>query len=55
MVEMVDSRRNAVTKEESHDLFSGLLDAADGDLDGGAAITEDELIGMCPLSHYIAH
>jgi len=45
MVEMVDFRRNAETKEESHDLFSGLLDAADGDLDGGAAITEDELIG----------
>jgi cytochrome P450 len=45
MVEMVNVRRNAETKEERYDLFSGLLDAADGDLDGAAAITEEELIG----------
>jgi len=44
MVELVDSRRNAETKEERYDLFSGLLDAAQGDLDGGTAITEQELI-----------
>ena len=44
---MVNARRNAETKEERYDLFSGLLDAAEGDLDGGAAITEDELIGEC--------
>jgi hypothetical protein len=50
MVEMVHSRRNSETKEERHDLFSGLLDAADGDLDGGAAITEEELIGKCHIS-----
>jgi cytochrome P450 len=45
MVEMVDARRNAETKEEHYDLFSGLLDAAEGDLDGAIAITEQELIG----------
>jgi hypothetical protein len=52
MVEMVDARRNAETKEEHYDLFSGLLDAAEGDLDGAIAITEQELIGEC---YYIAH
>ena len=44
---MVHARRNAETKEERYDLFSGLLDAADGDLIGAAAITEGELIGKC--------
>jgi hypothetical protein len=53
MVEMVDARRNAETKEERHDLFSGLLDASGDDLDGNAAITEQELIGN--LSYRIAH
>jgi len=45
MVEMIDTRRNAETKEERYDLFSGLLDASQNDLDGGPAITEQELIG----------
>ncbi|KAI9438704.1 cytochrome P450 [Lactarius indigo] len=45
MVEMVDTRRSAEIKEERHDLFSGLLDAARDDPDGGVAITEQELIG----------
>ncbi|KAH9172715.1 cytochrome P450 [Lactarius sanguifluus] len=45
MVEMVDDRRSAETKEERYDLFSGLLDAAQDDPDGGVAITEQELIG----------
>ena len=44
---MVHARRNAETNEERYDLFSGLLDAVDGDLNGSAAITEDELIGKC--------
>jgi hypothetical protein len=52
MVEMVAARRNAETKEEHYDLFSGLLDAAQGDLDGAIAITEQELIGKC---YHIAH
>jgi hypothetical protein len=50
MVEMVNVRRNADVKEERHDLFSGLLDAAQGDLDGGPAITEQELIGKVTIS-----
>ena len=50
MVEMIDVRRNAETREERYDLFSGLLDAAEGDLDGGPAITEQELIGKSHLS-----
>ncbi len=54
MVELVDARRSAETKEERHDLFSGLLDAAHDDPDGGVAITEQELIGKCQLSHRIA-
>jgi hypothetical protein len=53
MVEMVDARRNAETKEKRHDLFSGLLDASGDGLDGNAAITEQELIGN--LSYRIAH
>ena len=51
MVEMVAARRNAETKGEHHDLFSGLLDASDDDLDGAAAITEQELIGKCYPMH----
>ena len=51
MVEMIDVRRNAETREERYDLFSGLLDAADEGLDGAAAITEQELIGNCSLMH----
>ncbi|KAH8979832.1 cytochrome P450, partial [Lactarius akahatsu] len=45
MAEMVDARRSAETKEERHDLFSGLLDAAPDNPDGSVAITEQELIG----------
>ncbi|KAI9438703.1 cytochrome P450 [Lactarius indigo] len=45
MAEMVDARRSAETKEERHDLFSGLLDAAHDDPDDGVAITEQELMG----------
>ena len=53
MVEMVETRRNAETKEDHHDLFNGLLDAARDDLDGNAAITEQELIGKRYLSYRI--
>ena len=55
MVEMIETRRNAETKEEHHDLFSGLLDAAHDDFDGDATITEQELIGKCYPSYLIAH
>ena len=51
MVEMVADRRGAETKEEHHDLFSGLLDAAHDEPDGGVAITEQELLGKSQLSY----
>ena len=54
MVEMVDARRGAETTEERHDLFSGLLDAARDEPDGGVAITEEELIGERQLSYRMA-
>jgi len=45
MLEMVEARRNADKVEERYDLFSGLLDATQGGLDGEAALTDEELIG----------
>lgn len=45
MLEMVDARRNADTKEERYDLFSGLLEAAQEEPDGGVAISDRELVG----------
>ena len=51
MVEVVHARRNAETKEERHDLFSGLLDAARDEPNGGVAISEEELIGERELSY----
>ncbi|KAN0136291.1 cytochrome P450 monooxygenase [Lactarius tabidus] len=45
MVEMVDARRGAEIKEERHDMFSNLLDAAHDNPDGSVSITEDELVG----------
>ncbi len=45
MLEMVESRRNADKVEERHDLFSGLLDAAQGELDSEAMLSDDELMG----------
>ena len=44
---MVNARRSAETKEERHDLFSGLLEAAQDNPDGSVAMTEEELIGKC--------
>jgi cytochrome P450 len=40
MLEMVEARRNA-DKEQRHDLFSGLLEAADD----GEALNDEELLG----------
>jgi hypothetical protein len=45
MQEMVEARKNAEEVEERHDLFSGLLDAAQDEPNDGAAISEEELIG----------
>jgi hypothetical protein len=45
MLEMVEARRNAGKVEERYDLFSGLLDVAQDELDDEAAITAEEIIG----------
>lgn len=42
---MVEARRNADKVEERHDLFSGLLEAAEGELDSEAARSDEELTG----------
>jgi hypothetical protein len=44
MMEMVEARRSDKV-EQRYDLFSGLLDAAQGEQDSEAAITDEELIG----------
>ncbi len=46
MTEMVQARRNAEKKEERYDLFSSLLDASEGEQDGGAILTDRELLGL---------
>ena len=55
MLEMVESRRNADKAEQRYDLFSGLLGAAEEELDDGAALSDRELVGEYPMSHCFAH
>ena len=45
MLEMVEARRNAEKVEQCHDLFSGLLDAAQDEQGDEAALSDDELVG----------
>jgi hypothetical protein len=45
MLEMVEVRRNAEKVEQCHDLFSGLLDAAQDEQGDEAALSDDELVG----------
>ena len=45
MIEMVEARKNGDKVEERYDLFSGLLDAAQDELNNGATLNDDELIG----------
>ena len=49
MLEMVEARRNADKGEQCHDLFSGLLDAAQDELDSEATLSDEELIGVHPI------
>ena len=42
---MVEARKNGDKVEERYDLFSGLLDAAQDELNNGATLNDDELIG----------
>jgi hypothetical protein len=50
MMEMVEARRNSDNVEQRYDLFNGLLDAAQDELDDGAALSDEELIGGCSMS-----
>jgi len=43
-LEMVKARKNSDNAEQHHDLFNGLLDAAQDELDNGAALRDEELI-----------
>ena len=45
MAEMVEARRNGEKAEERHDLFSGLLDAAQDEPGSEAALRDKELFG----------
>jgi hypothetical protein len=45
MLEMVEARKTSTEVEERHDLFSGLLNASQDELDNGTALSDDELIG----------
>jgi len=45
MLEMVEARRNSTEAEQRHDLFTGLLDASQNELDYEAMLSDDELIG----------
>lgn len=42
---MIDARKGVEKKEERYDLFSSLLDANDGESDGTAKLSDDELMG----------
>jgi len=45
ILEMVEARRNADKGEQRYDLFSGLLDAAQNELDSEATLSDEELFG----------
>jgi hypothetical protein len=45
MLEMVEARGHDAEGEQRYDLFSGLLDAAQDELDPKAALNEEELMG----------
>jgi hypothetical protein len=49
MSEMVEARRNVGKVEQRHDLFSGLLEAADD----GEKLNDEELIGKYPVWHHL--
>ena len=45
MLEMVEARRTSHEVEERHDLFSGLLDASRDEMNNGAVLSDEELLG----------
>jgi hypothetical protein len=50
MAEMVEARRNGEKAEQRHDLFSGLLDAAQDEPGSEAALRDEELFGGYSMS-----
>ena len=48
MMELVQQRKNADTKEERYDLFSSLLDPNDEDAE--VTLTDSELLGTSPIA-----
>lgn len=44
---MVQARKALGKQEESHDLFSSLLDANEGELESDAKLSDSALIGAC--------
>ena len=55
MLEMVEARRKSDKPEQRHDLFTGLLDAAEEEPDNGVALSDQELLGKYPMSHRFAY
>ena len=55
MLEMVEARRTSDKTEQRHDLFTGLLDAAEEGSDNGVALSDQELLGKYPMSHRFAY
>ncbi len=50
MLEMVEARRDADKGEQYYDLFSGLLDATQNELDSEATLSDEEVIGGHSIS-----
>jgi len=55
MLEMVEARRTSHEVGERHDLFSGLLDASREEMNHGAALNDDELIGNMFIFNLAGH
>jgi len=57
MLEMVEARRKSDKTEQRHDLFTGLLDAAEEEPDNGVALSDQELLGkyLMLMSHCFAY
>jgi len=53
MLEMVEARRNVDKGEQRYDLFSGLLDATQNELNSEATLSDEELIGGLSRSFII--
>ena len=54
MLEMVEARKNSDNVEQRYDLFNGLIDAAQDEMEIGAALSDDELTGVYSMSHRLS-